>query len=125
MRGSMMSRITASYPPNRAASRPLGPSAAVSTTKPSAARPFARAAAIRASSSTTSNRTASLWHATLSVVSGRPGHDDAMSLFTDHPRARWAAPGAALAVIGAVALAANHTASADPSLPPRSAAQLL
>jgi outer membrane lipoprotein-sorting protein len=48
-----------------------------------------------------------------------------MSLFTDHPRARWAAPGAALAVIGAVALAANHTASADPSLPARSAAQLL
>jgi outer membrane lipoprotein-sorting protein len=48
-----------------------------------------------------------------------------MSLFTDHPRARWAAPVVALAVIGAVALAANRTASADPSLPPRSAAQLL
>jgi hypothetical protein len=48
-----------------------------------------------------------------------------MSLFTDHPRTRWAAPGAALGVIGVLALAANHTASADPSLPPRSAAQLL
>lgn len=48
-----------------------------------------------------------------------------MSLFTDHPGARWAAPAAALAVIGAVALTANHVASADPSLPPRSAAQLL
>jgi outer membrane lipoprotein-sorting protein len=48
-----------------------------------------------------------------------------MSLFTDHPRARWAAPATALAVVGAVALTANHVASADPSLPPRSAAQLL
>lgn len=48
-----------------------------------------------------------------------------MSLFTDHPAARWAAPAGALAVIGAVALTANHVASADPSLPPRSAAQLL
>ena len=48
-----------------------------------------------------------------------------MSLFTDHPRARWAAPGAALVVIGAIALAANHSASAEPSLPSRSAAQLL
>jgi outer membrane lipoprotein-sorting protein len=48
-----------------------------------------------------------------------------MSLFTDHPRARWAAPAAALAVVGAVALTANHVANADPSLPPRSAAQLL
>lgn len=48
-----------------------------------------------------------------------------MSLFTEHPAARWAAPAGALAVIGAVALTANHVASADPSLPPRSAAQLL
>ncbi|TPG15086.1 LolA family protein [Pedococcus bigeumensis] len=48
-----------------------------------------------------------------------------MSLFTDHPRTRWAAPAAAVAVIGAVALTANHVASADPSLPSRSAAQLL
>lgn len=48
-----------------------------------------------------------------------------MSLFTDHPRTRWAVPAAALTVIGAVALSANHVASADPSLPPRSATQLL
>ncbi|NYG06724.1 hypothetical protein BJ986_001211 [Phycicoccus badiiscoriae] len=48
-----------------------------------------------------------------------------MSLFTDHPAARWAAPSVAVAVIGVVALTANHVASADPSLPPRSAAQLL
>ena len=48
-----------------------------------------------------------------------------MSLFVDHPRARWAVPGAVLATIGAVALAANQTASAGPSLPPRSAAKLL
>jgi outer membrane lipoprotein-sorting protein len=48
-----------------------------------------------------------------------------MSLFTDHPGARWAVPAAALAVVGAVALTANHVASADPSLPHRSAAQLL
>jgi outer membrane lipoprotein-sorting protein len=48
-----------------------------------------------------------------------------MSLFTDHPRARWAAPGAVAAVIAATAFAADQTASADPSLPPRTAAQLL
>jgi outer membrane lipoprotein-sorting protein len=48
-----------------------------------------------------------------------------MSLFVDHPRARWAVPGAVLATIGAVALAGNQTASAGPSLPPRTAAQLL
>lgn len=48
-----------------------------------------------------------------------------MSLFTDHPRTRWAAPGAAIAVIGAVALVTDRTATADPSLPPRTAAQLL
>ncbi len=48
-----------------------------------------------------------------------------MSLFTDHPIARWSAPGAALVLVGAVALVSNHTASADPSLPTRTAAQLL
>ena len=48
-----------------------------------------------------------------------------MSLFVDHPRVRWAVPGAVLATIGAVALAANQTATADPSLSPRTAAQLL
>jgi outer membrane lipoprotein-sorting protein len=61
----------------------------------------------------------------LSGVSGWGRHDEGMSLFTHHPRARWAAPGAAVAVIAATALVADHTASADPSLPPRSAAQLL
>jgi outer membrane lipoprotein-sorting protein len=48
-----------------------------------------------------------------------------MSLFTDHPRARWAAPAAAVAVVGATTLISNYTASADASLPPRTAAQLL
>lgn len=48
-----------------------------------------------------------------------------MSLFTDHPRARWAAPAAAVAAVAAGTLVTNLTASADPSLPPRSAAQLL
>ncbi|TQJ49130.1 hypothetical protein [Phycicoccus sp. SLBN-51] len=48
-----------------------------------------------------------------------------MSLFTDHPRARWAAPAAAVAAVAAATLVTNLTASADPSLPPRSAAQLL
>ncbi len=48
-----------------------------------------------------------------------------MSLFTDHPRARWAAPAAAVAAVAAGTLITNLTASAGPSLPPRSAAQLL
>jgi outer membrane lipoprotein-sorting protein len=48
-----------------------------------------------------------------------------MSLFTDHPRARWAAPAAAVAAVAAGTLVTNLTASADPSLPPRTAAQLL
>jgi outer membrane lipoprotein-sorting protein len=48
-----------------------------------------------------------------------------MSLFTDHPRARWAAPVAAVAAVAAGTLATNLTASADPDLPPRTAAQLL
>jgi outer membrane lipoprotein-sorting protein len=48
-----------------------------------------------------------------------------MSMFTDHPRARWAAPLAAVVAVGAGTLATNLTASADPSLPPRTAAQLL
>jgi outer membrane lipoprotein-sorting protein len=48
-----------------------------------------------------------------------------MSLFTDHPRARWAAPAAAVAAVAAGTLATNLTASADPSLPSRTAAQLL
>ncbi|MDF2144835.1 hypothetical protein [Knoellia sp. p5-6-4] len=48
-----------------------------------------------------------------------------MSMFTDHPRARWAAPVAAVAAVAAGTLVTNLTASADPSLPPRTAAQLL
>ncbi|MDR6863448.1 hypothetical protein [Phycicoccus sp. 3266] len=48
-----------------------------------------------------------------------------MSVFSTHPATRWLAPGAAVVLVGGVALAANHRASADPSLPARSAAQLL
>lgn len=48
-----------------------------------------------------------------------------MSVFSTHPATRWLAPGAAVVLVGGVALVANHSASADPSLPPRSAAQLL
>lgn len=48
-----------------------------------------------------------------------------MSLFTDHPRARWAAPAAAVAAVATATLITNYTASADPSLAPRTAAQLL
>lgn len=48
-----------------------------------------------------------------------------MSVFSTHPATRWLAPGAAVVLVGGVALAANHRASADPSLPTRSAAHLL
>jgi len=48
-----------------------------------------------------------------------------MSVFSIHPATRWFAPGAAVVLVGGVALTANHRASADPSLPSRSAAQLL
>ncbi|MFC8504634.1 outer membrane lipoprotein carrier protein LolA [Pedococcus sp. NPDC057267] len=48
-----------------------------------------------------------------------------MSVFSTRPATRWLAPGAAVVLVGGVALVANHSASADPSLPPRSAAQLL
>jgi outer membrane lipoprotein-sorting protein len=48
-----------------------------------------------------------------------------MSLFTAHPRARWAAPAAAVAAVAATTLISNYTANADPSLAPRTAAQLL
>lgn len=48
-----------------------------------------------------------------------------MSIFLDHPRARWAVPGAVLACIAAGGLVTNQVASADPSLPPRTASQLL
>ncbi|MGV1008259.1 MAG: LolA family protein [Dermatophilaceae bacterium] len=48
-----------------------------------------------------------------------------MSLFADHPRARWAVPAAAVALIGAGAFLTSATATADSGLPPRTAAQLL
>ena len=48
-----------------------------------------------------------------------------MSPFTEHPRARWAVPAAAVAAVAAVSLVSSYTASADASLPPRTAAQLL
>ena len=48
-----------------------------------------------------------------------------MSLFIDHPRARWVLPVAAAGVIGATALTVNQTANADSGLPSRTAAQLL
>ena len=48
----------------------------------------------------------------LSVVSAISSHDEPMSLFTDHPRARWAAPAAAVAVVGATTLISNYTARA-------------
>jgi outer membrane lipoprotein-sorting protein len=48
-----------------------------------------------------------------------------MSIFLDHPRARWAVPSAVLACIAAGGLVTNQVASADPSLPPRTASQLL
>jgi hypothetical protein len=55
-------KLVSGYPPKRAASSPDGPSPAMSTTNPSASSPRARAAAIRASSSTTSSRTFTPWH---------------------------------------------------------------
>jgi outer membrane lipoprotein-sorting protein len=48
-----------------------------------------------------------------------------VSLFADHPRARWAVPAGAVVLIAAGSLLATRTASADGGLPPRSAAQLL
>lgn len=48
-----------------------------------------------------------------------------MSLFTERPALRWAAPVGAAALVAAVALVTDHSASAVPSLPPRTPAQLL
>ncbi|WP_323096325.1 LolA family protein [Intrasporangium sp. YIM S08009] len=48
-----------------------------------------------------------------------------MSIFTEHPAARWGLPAAAVGVIGVAALTINQTASADAGLPPRTAMQLL
>ena len=48
-----------------------------------------------------------------------------MSLFVDHPHARWAVPAGAVLLIAAGSLVASRTASADSGLPARTAAQLL
>ncbi|WP_425579966.1 LolA family protein, partial [Terrabacter terrae] len=48
-----------------------------------------------------------------------------MSIFTEHPAARWGLPAAAVGVIGVAALALNQSASADSGLPSRTAQQLL
>ncbi len=50
-----------------------------------------------------------------------------MSIFTDHPRLRWAAPSAAVALTAAATLAVSlsGTASADSTLGPRTPAELL
>lgn len=48
-----------------------------------------------------------------------------MSYFVDHPRSRWAVPAAAVVAIGGIALVAGQSASAEPTLPDRTAAQLL
>lgn len=48
-----------------------------------------------------------------------------VSLFADHPKARWAVPAGAVVLIAAGSLLATRTASADAGLPPRTAAQLL
>ncbi|HEY5881316.1 MAG TPA: hypothetical protein VIU11_20555 [Nakamurella sp.] len=48
-----------------------------------------------------------------------------MSLTTSHPAMRWAVPGAVVAVVIAAAGLTAATADASPTLPPRSAAELL
>ncbi len=48
-----------------------------------------------------------------------------MSIFTEHPAARWGLPVAAVGVIGATALAINQQATADAGLPPRTPMQLV
>ena len=48
-----------------------------------------------------------------------------MSLFSTHPWARWAVPTTAVALIGGGVVVATQAASADPSLPTRTPAQLL
>ncbi len=48
-----------------------------------------------------------------------------MRFFSDHPAARWAAPVAAVAVVGVVTVGATVAANASTPLPPRTAAQLL
>ena len=67
------------------------------------------------------------------MVTALPAHDemqkrevDIVSVFRSRPALRWLVPSAAaVVVIGGGAAAGTIAASADPSLPPRSAAQLL
>jgi outer membrane lipoprotein-sorting protein len=67
------------------------------------------------------------------LVTALPAHDevqkrevDIVSVFRSRPALRWLVPSAAaVVVIGGGAAAGTIAASADPSLPPRSAAQLL
>jgi outer membrane lipoprotein-sorting protein len=59
-------------------------------------------------------------------MSGRQREVDIVSVFRSRPALRWLVPSAAaVVVIGGGAAAGTIAASADPSLPPRSAAQLL
>src|SRR6476659_4353624 len=113
-----------------------------STAKPSARKPFCRARANRTSSSTTSTRIAlrtppmlsgCSQHAWPSMdVSGAGWCGDSnyarmmiMGLTTSHPAIRWAVPGAVVAIVLAAAGLTAVTADASPTLPPRSAAELL
>ena len=48
-----------------------------------------------------------------------------MSFFDRHPRMRWGAPVLALALVTGGSLASSVTASADPTLPPKTASELL
>jgi outer membrane lipoprotein-sorting protein len=51
--------------------------------------------------------------------------DGGMSLFIDHPKARWVLPVAAAGVIGVTVVSLNQAASADSGLPSRTPAQLI
>ena len=106
----------------------------MSTTNPSEPKPRTRAAAIRASSSTSSTRTPPRCHpgrcvavrrvsSGLSLLSVRRGHDEVMSFWSTHPKTRWIAPVAAVAAIAVTPYAVN--ASADSGLPARTVDQLL
>src|SRR3954451_14910655 len=60
------------------------------------------------------------------TLGGREREVDMVSLFRPRPALRWLVPSAAaVVVIGGGAAAGTTVASADPSLPDRSAAQLL
>src|SRR6185312_14460919 len=63
--------------------------------------------------------------APLSDVTASLGEHCPMSYFVDHPHSRWAVPAVAVVAIGGIALVAGQSANAEPTLPNRSAAQLL